>query len=584
VKWKEPAVPASRLRAFTLTLILAAAAALYFSTFNLAYTGLYNDDARHILAARSLLRGSYENIFLPVHTPIDNLLPGYPMLIAPVLALGGITAVKFLSVLFMLAAICLLWLLSPAAPVAALIFALHPAGAEFAVTAMTEPAYVFWLLCSLYLLEKNKWRLNPALFIFCAFASWLRPEGFLFLLAAAAACAKDMERRDKMRYGLGALAFFALPYIRNIIVSDSPAGYFREASDAAVGGMFASMISTVKSNFPFYLQNMPSTVFINPLRHTPALLAGAVIALFWILFLRGILASLRGEDRIKSAAATYTVLLIGLQLLWVNHDKRYFISLLPFAAIFLLDGAGARPRLKTTLAVCAALLTLLAAGRLAANAGDERISPPERTFSWMRKSIKDGEYIMTERIESYALNTGAKGYPLARNANPDDWYYSLLERKVAYVVFDNHTDIASVPGKRNANDAVYEYTAERLGDRRYFGNVFFDPQEQTAIFKVTPPPGFEENYRIMLTAQMSFAHGERKNAIDRLMELDKKHVPLHRLDFVLGSSLLISGRAAEAMPYLERALQKEPSFETARQRLEEAKKETAGSLPRQTGN
>ena len=156
--------------------------------------------------------------------------------------------------------------------------------------------------------------------------------------------------------------------------------------------------------------------------------------------------------------------------------------------------------------------------------------------------------------------------------SPDAWYYFLLDRNVKYVIFGNETDIATVPWNKKLKNGLSSVTAARLADASRFANVFFDAREETAIFKVTPPQGFMADYREMLAAQLIFMQGKKGEALDKLLALDKKHAPLKRLDFVLGSSLLLDGQGKKALPYLERAAALEPDFPLAAQRLAQAKK------------
>ena len=61
--------------------VLALAAALYLAYLPRFYVGFFNDDARFILAAQSLLQGGYRRLAAPEHPPLNLIFPGYPFLL-----------------------------------------------------------------------------------------------------------------------------------------------------------------------------------------------------------------------------------------------------------------------------------------------------------------------------------------------------------------------------------------------------------------------------------------------------------------------------------------------------------------------
>lgn len=70
-------------------LILLAAAALFWLSRHAYYVGFFNDDAYYLIGAKSLLSGRYAEIHSPGAPPLVNYLPGWPLLLAPVLLLTG---------------------------------------------------------------------------------------------------------------------------------------------------------------------------------------------------------------------------------------------------------------------------------------------------------------------------------------------------------------------------------------------------------------------------------------------------------------------------------------------------------------
>ncbi len=66
--------------------LIAAAAVTYAALSPRFYVGSFGDDARDILAAQSILHGSYSDLQQPGHPPLNLPLPGF---FAPACTLGG---------------------------------------------------------------------------------------------------------------------------------------------------------------------------------------------------------------------------------------------------------------------------------------------------------------------------------------------------------------------------------------------------------------------------------------------------------------------------------------------------------------
>ncbi|MFA5162307.1 MAG: hypothetical protein WC421_08675 [Elusimicrobiales bacterium] len=561
----------ARLWRYRVWILLACAAAACAAAFGSGYVGFINDDARHVLAAQSLLHGNYSTCFLPQPQPIDNLLPGYPLVIAPFLALGGLTAVKLLSAAATLLGVWAAFLCFGLA--AAVVYALHPLVIGLSHTAMTEPLFTAWTVAALYFLKKSDWKLSPALAAFCVFASWIRPEGFLFLLAITPACAARLDGKERWRYGIFAALFFAAPYMRNMLVSDTPAGYFREiVSGKTAAETFAKLWPGLKENILFYFQRMPEAAFANPWPAAPVWVRLAVVWGFWAIFVRGMYAALKSADAALRAAAVYVFLMTGLHLVWVNYDTRYLVPVIPFILPVLLAGL---PRRAAPAAAAAAALLAAWSGAAHARMELKHPIPTPRVFAWLRANTGSGDYLMASLPEAYSVNTGRKIYPFYKTSNPDAWYDWLLRSGTAYVVFDNVSLIKSMPERETFKNGVRDRTASFLTDKDRFRNIYLDAEEQRAVFRVTPPPGFRGDFAAMIYAEALSAAGKHETALAALRALEKKKAPLKRLDFSLGTALLLSGQPAQSLPYLERAAKAEPDFPLAARHLETARKNSA---------
>ena len=84
--------------------LVVAAAVVYVALSTRFYVGYFGDDARDILASRSLLHGAYADWQQPGHPPLNLPLPGFPFLLAPFVALFG-SAFGFLRIVPILSTI-----------------------------------------------------------------------------------------------------------------------------------------------------------------------------------------------------------------------------------------------------------------------------------------------------------------------------------------------------------------------------------------------------------------------------------------------------------------------------------------------
>src|SRR5262245_52873928 len=99
--------------------IMGAAALLYALSAWPHFVGHFSDDARDVLAAKSLLQGGYRDLQLPGAPPLNFPLPGFPAILAPFVALvgdhvGWLRVVPIAAVLLCLA--CLYKLFVPPRP------------------------------------------------------------------------------------------------------------------------------------------------------------------------------------------------------------------------------------------------------------------------------------------------------------------------------------------------------------------------------------------------------------------------------------------------------------------------------------
>ncbi len=325
------------------------------------FPGYFNDDARHVLAARAILHGNFDDETLPFPSPATNLLPGYPLLLAPVLALGGTPAGSWLSVVFTLLAVACFWALPrDRTRWAAVLFALHPLLVRHAGSLMSEPAYLFWSLAALAWLDRSEARPFPAFVCWVSFGAWIRPHGLLLAVALLPYALRRYQGRRAWTAGALTAGIIAAPYARNFLLSGAPASYFGEIPET--GGLLPALgllLETVKSNLGYYLENIPLTLVPwEALRGRVLVwLAGCAI---WPTLAYGFWLCWRSPERegLRPRLA-YLVLYSGASLVCVNHSDRYLLPVLPLLYELLL-AAG----LKSSRRGAAVLAAAIAAAAL----------------------------------------------------------------------------------------------------------------------------------------------------------------------------------------------------------------------------
>ncbi|MBI5240269.1 MAG: hypothetical protein HY926_07330 [Elusimicrobia bacterium] len=541
------------------------------------FPGYFNDDARHVLAARAILHGNFDDETLPFKSPATNLLPGYPLLLAPVLALGGIPAGSWLSVVFTLLAAACFWALPRGRTRwAAVLFALHPLLVKHAASLMSEPAYLFWSLAALAWLDRLEARPLAAFVCWVSFAAWIRPHGFLLAVAVLPYALRRFPGRRAWAAGALAAGIMAAPYARNFLLSGAPASYFGEIPET--GGLLPALgllLETVKSNLGYYLENIPLTLVPwEALQgRVPAWLAGCAI---WPALACGFWLCWRSPERegLRPRLA-YLVLYSGASLVWVNHSGRYLLPVLPLLYELLLAAAlkaSRRGAAVLAAAICAAALSgNVVQARRAPSGGDASSRGPQRFFAWVRADTSAEDVFVAPYRQSFCLNTGRKAFDYFYYEDPDAFFEYLQSHDARYVVADeSRLRVPTVPSRGAQLDLHSAVMTERLRDSARFARVYADAQERIAVFRVLPAPGFLAARRRLAQIVGRLAERRPEETLRDLRRLERDGAPLKRLDFLIGTTALLAGQRSQACLRLQRASSAEPRFALARANMSRA--------------
>jgi len=442
------------------------------------------DNASYIILAQSILRtgdGYSDNITTDQPRPHTQYPFGYPLLLAPLVAVAGadFVVLKFLSVAFAVASVGLFSLLLrrifPPLPGALLSFAvaLNPVVVEYSHWVLSEGAFLFFSLLSLYLLLDAEQQKHSAFtrkfwlaLVAVGFTAYIRTVGLGFGIAAVVYFAIGRRWRTLAIFALGLAVLLGPWMIRNHLVRSSHSGYVSqlfmknpytpEAGTVGVGDLVARFAENVK----IYAGSQVARVLVGSM----AFKLGGKLILFISLaasmfFLLGLFHRIRQKLTILEV---YVLVYTAIVLLWpqVWSDVRFLMPIVPLILLYLIEGAmllgGVLPGRETrdVPAGAAAALLVIGLGLGAQLAlvpdnldmlgrylkGDRYAGYPANwrnlfmAGDWIRQNTPRQSVITVRKPRLFYLHTGRKvdGYPFTTNTD------SVLARITAtdYVVID----------------------------------------------------------------------------------------------------------------------------------------------------
>ena len=350
------------------------------------------DSATYMLLAESLLRAGdgYSTQIAPgppeVHTKYP---PGYPALLAPVVAAFGrnFVALKLLSVLLTAASTALFvvyarngrtrasWILL------ALAFAVCPGVIDYSRWMLSEAAFLLVTLLALWQLERDRpdARLGPA-FWMALFASvatfYVRSIGALLLAAGSLAYLTRREWRKLMVHGVVG-AGLTIPWIvRTRIHAGTTSSYFEEflleniyVPEAGRLGAWGMAERFATNAWVYATRELPRALAGSDSTWATSPLVAIVAVVVALLALLGLVYALR---RRPGAPEYYLTLSCAAIFLFQTSvaDVRYLVVLMPLVLLYAVDGAAVaakfagawrawlKPRLPALVAGALALLSL----------------------------------------------------------------------------------------------------------------------------------------------------------------------------------------------------------------------------------
>lgn len=390
-------------------LILLSAAALFWLCRHAYYVGFFNDDAYYLIGAKSLLAGRYAEIHSPGAPPLVNYLPGWPLLLAPILALtGGSLAAAQLWALALLTAGLALFASAleresgaESADLALACASASPLLTSTAATLLSDGPMLFCAGAALAALPRLWPRRDSAAWVgfglTLGLAALVRPTGLALPMAISGALLLDGRRREAGTLFAAAVLVFASWLVRNAAVSGAGWNYWREAR---AGGtpILANAWGSVDAVYVRSLLRIPFPgAFVEGL----SVLLGLGLSFFGAVGLR---------TPSGRAAGLFLVFFVAPHLLWAKSAARYFIPILPVAAWLILRGAASLsplgPRAAAALSIVLSLLASAGVVRASWSPATERNVPPRQVADWLRAHAGPGSLLAAEYDARWHLLSG----------------------------------------------------------------------------------------------------------------------------------------------------------------------------------
>jgi tetratricopeptide (TPR) repeat protein len=574
-------------RKVAYALIVALAVGLYLALWPRYSVGHFNDDASAILAAKSILSSQYVHLQMPDHPPLKDPLPGFPLLLAPWVAVlqPHWEALKIVSLLCTLLLGCMFWkLLSewtrPATRLALTsLMLLNPVVAFQSVTVMSEAFFVLVVVVAFWLtrrsLEQDSWGLAMGASLMAGMAALIRPQG-IFLAPAVGIAFVLYHRWHRALFTMAmGLLIPGLFWLRNI--------FFSSFSDSYSDLWMPRLLYLARHSDALAAQakNVLESLFVQTLlggsdsktlavQLSYGVLATGVIGIIFY----GVL-QLNREQSVRSAVAgamgVFLIALVMLQSVWLAVTARYFTALLPGLFVFLgigLDALRKRGRVFPALAV--GMMLLCYSGRDVALVRAARQREPSKDISatsdsvrWVQENTAADARILTNKNDWLFLLTGRFTYSIGSERSLDEFRRWLLRDKITWAFLKPELIL-------NGDKMQSWKQVNRWLDSmpQWFPPVYSNSYEQVHIYRVEKDPAYEKAWGLYDNGIERLHQGYPEQALD-LLNQALVLSPQFPLGLTAAAAIRIElhRNLRQARVQLREALRLEPTLELAQANL-----------------
>jgi len=333
-----------------LMLLFVGAALIYALSLRAYYVGFFNDDAFYVIGARSLAAGSYLELNQPGHPPLVNYMPGYPLLMVPLIWIFGESpfVLQLFSIFLTVITLGLIfrlfrreWDVKILLPFL-LICAFNPLTVSLSGTVLSDVPFLLFTLVSLLYLSRiwdtkkvKPWILYALLTSLCFY---IRPVGALLTVGTGIALLLEKRWKTASLVLLIPMAGNSLFLIRNNMVQGTGLIYLNEYFSHFGGeSPSAPYGSWALQNAGYYLTH----TFVHNLYRWPGFLKSSVSQYATIIICGGLSVYglwLEGFKKWKKSLLIFLVLYSVLHLFWVKQSGRYLLPVYPFLIFYFYKG------------------------------------------------------------------------------------------------------------------------------------------------------------------------------------------------------------------------------------------------------
>lgn len=457
-------------------LILVLAAALFWLCHRAYWVGLFNDDAYYLIGARSLLTGRFAELQTPGAPPLVNYLPGWPLLLAPVVALArhSLAALQAFSIALHVAALGLLGLVferedsEETADLALIAVAVSPLISSTAATLLADGPMLFAAALALALLPRlwrtRGWRAWLIFGLGLGWAALIRPTGLALAAAIALAAALERKWREAALVFVPAGLVLALWLHRNAGLTGASWNYWQQARELGAGGI------PLMANAAFYAREL----FARALWRPPVSSAVAELMIASAGTALALTGLIRPRTPTGRALGFFTALFFLPHLAWGLQASRYLIPVLPFALWGVWRGLSRLDRRAAmagaALCVAFSALATVNVARASLYPSDSRSVPPMRTAAWLRAHARPGDVIGAQYDARWNLLTGLPSVHAATGP------------AATLVVLEDTSAEIRGPGAPSARDEKFQRTdLQNTGAKK----IFADAGEWTEVWRLS---------------------------------------------------------------------------------------------------
>jgi len=495
--------------------VLALAAGLYAFYLPAYFVGYFNDDALYLVGAKSLLQGRFVYLYRLHQPPINLILPGFPLILAPfVLTFGSHWAwYKFISVILTMGVALMTWKLfdgwiAPFPRIGLLALASwNPVAALYSGTVMSEPCYTFAVIGA-FLLYKNllnqpdRWIWKLSLGLCLAWASLIRPIGVVLLVAVAAGLAYEKRWRTLEQTFAIALPLWLAVMFRNYRLTHTVTAYFAlRPSDLSASSPWVSWLGSFYKLADALFANLvlgwwgSGTGSWGHIAHTAIILLGGT------LLLRGLIRFSNNseiQEGMTLAMACFVFLHLWTHSFWSAFDCRYLLPVLPFVLAGCVAGLQGSPKKKIVGPVLFSLLIVLYACRHAMAFQEIWIHPspvrqlPRQTLLWIQ-NLPGKEIIETARPATVYLYTAHLAETTPNLENTDLFHYWRLKTGISYIFYQDEPLLVA------QRAVLWQGTMDWVRRHpKHYELIYQNISESTVVYHVLPDPVFLRQFESQL--------------------------------------------------------------------------------------